>query len=162
MIDTRLLLIDSAILAAFFTAFVVGTLLWRRRLWLQDFPEDLQALIPPRTKSEKRLMRGLAVPFIGVLMAGLAATGARYGTEHGYWAMLLHVYLVWQAVNLFDLVVIDWGGMQFIDPANPPFPGTEHAHGYRNYRFHFYGFLKGSFLGIFMALFVTTGVWFLV
>lgn len=72
-------------------------------------------------------MAFLAIPWIGLLAVGLAVTGARYGPEQGYWAMLLHVYLVWQVVNFFDLIVFDWGGMQLIDPRHPPFPGTENA-----------------------------------
>ena len=39
-----------------------------------------------------------------------------------------------------------------IDPQNPPFPGTENAPGYRNYRFHFVAVLKGSVIGLPMAL----------
>lgn len=161
MLNSYLLLVDGAVLTVVFTTFVVGTLLWRPRLWLQDFPDDLQALIPPQTGAEKRLMAFLAVPWIGLLVVGLIVTGARYGTEQGHWAMLVHVYLVWQVVNLFDLIVIDWGGMHLIDPQNPPFPRTENAPGYRNYRFHFVAFLKGSAIGIAMALLATTAAWIL-
>ena len=162
MINTQLLLIDGAVLTAVFAVFVVGTLLWRPRLWLQDLPDDLQALIPPQTPSERRLMIGLAIPWFAVLLAILMATASRYGSEQGYWAMLLHVYLVWQMTNLFDLIVIDWFGMRLIDPEKPPFPGTEGAQGYRNYWFHFVGFLKGSLIGIPVAFLTTTVVWFLV
>ena len=89
MLNPYLLLVDGAVLTAVFTTFVVGTLLWRPRLWLQDFPDDLQALIPPQTRAEKRLMAFLAIPWIGLLMVGLAVTGSRYGTEQGYWAVLV-------------------------------------------------------------------------
>lgn len=30
-------------------AFVLGTLLWRPRIWLHDFPEDVQARALPKT-----------------------------------------------------------------------------------------------------------------
>lgn len=65
-------------------------------------------------------------------------------------------------MNLFDLVVIDWMGMHLIDPQNPPFPGAEGTHGYRDYRFHFIGFLRGSIMGIVLALIVSGIVWLLI
>ncbi len=47
-------------------------------------------------------------------------------------------------MNVFDLAVIDWCGTLLIDPMNPPLAGTEGAKGYRDFMFHFIGFLKGS------------------
>ena len=52
MLNAYLLRVDGAALTVVFTTFVVGTLLWRPRLWLQDFPDDLQALIRPQTRAE--------------------------------------------------------------------------------------------------------------
>lgn len=161
MVDTSLLLIDGTLLALVFAAFVVGSLVWKPRLWLQDFPADIQAMIPPKTATEQRQTVLLAVPFFALLFGGLGLTAARYGTGEGFGALLLHVYLVWQIVNLFDLLVIDWGGMQFVDPLNPPFPGTEGAHGYRDYRFHLVGFVRGSVMGLVLALIVSGAVWLL-
>ena len=90
-------------------------------------------MLPPKTDEEKRLTRLIAVPFFVILFGGLGLTAARYGTANGFGAMILHVYLVWQIVNLIDLVVIDWGGMMLVDPQHPPFPGTEGAKGYRDF-----------------------------
>lgn len=160
-INFRLLLIDGTILIAIFTVFVVGTLVWKPRLWLQDFPADIQALVPTKTASEKRLTTWIAIPFFTVLMGGLAVTAMRYGTANGFGALLFHIYLVWQMINLFDLIIIDWLGMQLVDPQNPPLPGTENAKGYRDYWFHFIGFLKGSALGFAVVLLIGGIVWFL-
>ena len=49
------LLLDMAIFIAVFTVFVLGTLLWKPRIWLHDFPADIQALAAPKTDAEKRL-----------------------------------------------------------------------------------------------------------
>jgi len=35
-----------------------------------------------------------------------------------------------------------------VDLDNPPIPGTAGAEGYRNYLFHFVGFLKGTAMGV--------------
>lgn len=162
MLNTELLLIDGTVLTLVFSVFVVGTILWKPRIWLQDFPADIQALIPPKTDEEKRLTVLFAVPFFIILFGGLGLSAARYGTEEGFAALALHIYLVWQMVNLFDLVVIDWGGMMLVDPQNPPLPGTEGAKGYRDFAFHFIGFIKGSVMGVVLALITAGIVWVLV
>ena len=45
--------------------------------------------------------------------------------------------------NLFDLLVLDWLLFCTIQPRMMVLPGTQGMAGYRDYRFHFIGFLKG-------------------
>lgn len=159
MVDLQMILIDGALLTAAFTVFVLGIMLWKPRLLLQDFPPDLQALIPPKTPQEKRLTNVMSVPLFAILLTALVWTGIRYGVAQGFGALVLHVYLVWQVMNIFDLLVIDGIGMFAVDPANPPYPGTENAKGYRDFGFHLRGYVKGSAMGIVIALVVAAGVW---
>jgi hypothetical protein len=158
MLNTQLLLTDGILLTILFSVFVVGSIVWKPRLWLQDFPADIQAMIPPKTDSEKRQTILLAIPFFVLLFGGLGLSAIRYGTGNGLLAMALHIYLVWQVVNMVDLVIIDWGGMMLIDPQNPPLAGTAGAKGYRDFKFHFVGFLKGSLMGIVFALIIAGAV----
>ena len=163
MVNTSLLLTDGAILSVLFGVYVGGTLFCKPRIWLHDFPPDIQALTPSKTDQEKRLTALLTIPFFILLFGGLGLTAARYGTAHGFLGMLLHTYLVYLIVNLFDLVVLDWGmSMHLVDPQNPPFPGTEGAKGYRDYRFYFVGFLKGCVIGMVFVLIVSGIVWLLI
>ena len=154
-----LLLLDGTVLVVLFGAFVVGTLLWRPRIWLHDFPPDLQARMPEKTAEERRLTTLLAVPWLALLFGGLIYAGVRFGVDHGYLDLALHVYLLWQIVNLFDLVVIDWGGMHLVDPRDPPFEGTEGAKGYRDWGFHFVAYLKGSVMGVPLCALVAAVAW---
>jgi hypothetical protein len=154
MLNLQLLVTDGILLTIIFSVFVVCTLIWKPRLWMHDFPADIQALMPPKTDREKRQTTLMAIPFFVLLFGGLGLTAARYGTAYGFLAMALHVYLVWQVVNIVDLVILDWGGMMLIDPMHPPIAGTEGAKGYRDFRFHFIGFIKGSVMGIVFALIV--------
>ena len=157
MVNTQLILIDGTLLTLFFSVFVVGSIIWNPRLWLQDFPADIQAMIPSKTDEEKRQTLIMSIPFFVILFGGFGITAARYGDENGFWALVLHIYLIWQVINVFDLLIIDWCGMMLVDPMNPPLPGTEGAKGYRNFAFHLIGFIKGSVMGVVMAL-VTAGV----
>ena len=65
-------------------------------------------------------------------------------------------------MNVFDLAVIDWCGTLLIDPMNPPLADTEGAKGYRDFMFHFIGFLKGSVRGVVLALVVVGVMWFII
>ena len=155
MIFMERVLIDGLVLSAMFTAFVLGSLLWNYRLWIQDFPPDIRAMLPPKTAREKRLTAYLAVPMFLIVLGGpmisLLLVERELERAIGFLTAWLHAYLVWEVVNLWDLLVIDWIGLSFVDPENPPIPGTEGAAGYRNYRFHFIGFLKGCVMGIVIA-----------
>lgn len=162
MLNSQLLLTDGIILTIIFSVFVIGSLLWKPRLWMHDFPADIQAMMPPKTDSEKHQTILLAIPFFILLFGGLGFTAIRYGTGNGLLAMALHIYLVWELVNLFDLVVLDWGGMMLIDPQNPPLAGTAGAKGYRDFTFHLIGFIKGSVMGIVFALIIAGAIFLFV
>jgi len=45
--------------------------------------------------------------------------------------------------NTFDLIILDWLLFCTVQPKLMVLPGTEGMPGYRDYRFHFIGFLKG-------------------
>ena len=154
MIDINRVLIDGLVLSLVFTVVVVGSIKLNYRLWIQDFPPDIRAMLPPKTREEKRQTVWVAIPLFAVILAGplvsLLLSEASRG-QMGFLQAWLHAYLVWQVVNLWDMVVIDWIGFRLVDPANPPIPGTAGAKGYRDYRFHFVGFLKGSVMGVVIA-----------
>lgn len=150
------ILIDGFVLSLLFTAFVVGTLRWNYRIWIQDFPPDIRAMLPPKTDREKKLTMYMAIPMFLLVLGGplvslflVEATGGGELSFPGAW---LHAYLVWQFVNVWDWLIIDWIGFCLVDPEKPPIPGTEGATGYRDYKFHFVGFLKGSVMGIVLAV----------
>lgn len=149
------LLLDSIIVILAFSVFVVGTLVWKPRLWIQDFPADLQAMLGPKTAEEKRLTALIALPFFALFFGLPLLLGwdlkTTMGSDFSFVMAWLYGYGMFFIVNLWDLVVIDWIGTSLVDPQNPPFPGTEGAAGYRDYAFHFRGFLKGCAMGIVFA-----------
>ncbi len=153
-------LLDLLILTTVFTVFVVGTLRWKPRIWLHDLPADIQALAAPKTADEQRLTTILGAPFI-VLFLGLPLLltwdlKASLGADFSFFSAWLYAYALFVGVNLWDLIALDWIGISLVDPQRPPFPGTEGAAGWRDYAFHFYGFLKGCVIGLVFATFIAT------
>ena len=151
------LLTDALITSVVFTL-SIGAILWYNpRLMLHDFPKDIQALVPPKTATEKRLSQILFVPvmvlFIGLPLYQVLALKASSGGVLPLWTAFVYAYGIFFLVNLWDLVVMDWIGMRlFVNPQKPPFPGSEGAAGWRDDAFHFRGFLKGCVIGLVMML----------
>ncbi len=160
MFPSNQFLLDLLIATVVFTILVVGSLRWKPRIWLHDLPADIQALAAPKTAAEKRLTMIFGVPLI-ILFLGLPllltwGLKARLGADFSFFSAWIYVYGLFFGVNLWDLVVLDWIGMSLVDPQHPPIAGTEGAAGWRNYAFHFYGFLKGCALGLVFATFAAT------
>jgi hypothetical protein len=55
MIDISRMVLDGLILSALASAFIIITMRLNPRIWLQDYPEDVQALVHPKNEREKRL-----------------------------------------------------------------------------------------------------------
>lgn len=157
MLPIRPFLFDLGVMIAVFTTLVLGSLIWKPRIWLHDFPDDIQQMAPPKTEQEKRLSLLFGIPFmLAVFILPLVLAWdlrVLLGPAFSFWTAWLYGYALWFGVNLWDLVVLDWIGFALTDPQNPPIPGTEGAAGWRDYRFHFIGFLKGSAMGVVFAAF---------
>jgi hypothetical protein len=149
---------DLAIFIAVFTIFVLGSVRLKPRIWLHDFPADIQALAAPKTEEEKRLTRMVGIPLVIIAFVLPIVLGwnlkAVLGANYSFLGAWIYAYGLWFGFNLWDLIVLDWLGFTLIDPQHPPFPGTEGAAGWRDYAFHFHGFLKGSMMGLAFATFV--------
>jgi hypothetical protein len=148
-------LLDILILIVVFSAYVIITIRWKPRLWLHDFPADIQALALPKTAEEKRLTNLMAVPllvlFFGLPIFMLWRLKATLGASFNFGVAWLYAYALFFSINLWDLVILDWIGTSLIDPQHPPVVGTEGAAGWRDYAFHFRGFLKGCVFGLVFA-----------
>ena len=155
MFPVNAYLVDLVVLIVFFTAFVVITMLWKPRIWLHDFPADIQALAAPKTAEEKRLtvlIGGLLIVlFFGLPVLLSLDLKSTLGADFSFINAWLYVYALFLGINLWDLLALDWVGLTLVDPQKPPFAGTEGAAGWRNYAFHFYGFLKGCVFGLVFA-----------
>ena len=63
--------------------------------------------------------------------------------------------------NIFDLLVLDWLIFNTLQPKMIILPGTQGMAGYKEYAFHFRGFLKGLVFCLMGAL-VSAGIAMLV
>lgn len=109
-------------------------------------------MAPPKTPLERKLtgVMGTAVLlcFFGLPIALTWRLSAERPGGLSFVQALSHLYGTWMIVNLWDLLLIDWPYAYFVDPRRPPIPDTAGAAGYKDYTFHWRGFLKASIFSL--------------
>ncbi|MEM9407398.1 MAG: hypothetical protein AAGA81_15280 [Acidobacteriota bacterium] len=146
MIDPTTIMVHGAGLCLLLGALVAASFFWKPRIWLRDFPQDIQDLAAPMTDEEQRVAGRFGLLIVSLMLGSLVLSTLRFGLDQGLLWALLHAYLVFQVFNVFDMAVIDWGLLLLIDPSKPPIEGTENARGWRDFAFHAKKSLKGSIL----------------
>lgn len=139
----RRILLDGTVLSALFGAFVVISLYVDARLWVQDYPPDIRAVIGDSLKAPlyERIIAG--VLFLLVVFGGLLFSNRllrrQLGVKFSFANSFVHTFLLFWFLNIFDVFIVDWLFFVTIQPDFVILPGTEGMAGYRDYYFHFHG-----------------------
>lgn len=125
-------------------------------LLVHDYPADARkaAKLPKPTALQRRNGRLFTAICYVVLLGTLMGAGLvqyRFNpTAFGY--IFLHLWLICMMWNVVDLLIFDWLIFCTITPKSFILPGTEGCKGYKDYKFHVIGFLKGLVYMTLMAL----------
>lgn len=115
-------------------------------MWVGDYPPDIKERFGPMSARASRIRPFVAALFFAVVLAIplIGLSSLRSGVDHlPFVPALVFSVTVLLVFNLFDLLILDWLFFCTIQPRQMVLPGTEGMPGYRDYRFHFKGFLKG-------------------
>ena len=139
-----------------FSIFVLVSFFSYPRLWLHSLPKDIACMVPPKTHKENTLTRYVLLPIYILILPGLSIASVIYLSivnqiDLSFIEIFGHIYILWITVHLWDLLIIDGGFLLFVNPQNPPIPGSEGAKGWKDFGFHFRDFLKATLIS---ALFV--------
>lgn len=139
-------LVWGLVLSAALFAMTLLLLRWNPEIMLKDYPPDIRAKHGPMSERSKRQRWPVAIVFLVVLVAIVAASFRRLpalaGGEPSFAAAFVHAATMFSLFNLLDWLVLDWP-LVALQPRFVVLPGTEGMAGYRDYRFHFRGFLIG-------------------
>jgi hypothetical protein len=115
------------------------------RYMMQDYPPEIIAGIPARTLEEKRAAMRYGFPFLLFLIGFPLVFGFanKFTGGVGFIENILALFTLMLSFNLVDLVILDWMIFCWFTPRFMVLPGTVGHPGYKNYFFHFAGFLKG-------------------
>ncbi len=132
------------------------------RLWLQDYPKEIQQRVEPKTEEEKRQSVFWGVPFLISLFAipFLSAWTIRHQDPGSFLALFLSAFGVGLFFNIVDLIIIDYLIFCLWTPTFLIIPGTEGMDAYKDYGHHFKGFIVGTIVSILASLFIATVVRF--
>ncbi len=147
--DVIRILQHGALLSVVALAILLLTLYVNPRLYLQDYPHDIQSLAPPKTVREKRLGVLLGLPFLLALLAiPLWSTPwlRMEQTGLGLCALALHAAGVLWVFNWVDWLVLDWWLFCTVTSHFMVIPGSEGSPAYKDYLFHFRAFLIGTLI----------------
>ena len=111
---------------------------------VEELPQ-CQGIVRQREKAHLIKKLGGLVAFVALFAAVAYLSGCkRWGTA------FIHVFTLFAAVNLYDLVVLDWG--VFCHSRRLRIAGTEDMDkAYKNYGFHIRGAVVGFILGAVVA-----------
>jgi hypothetical protein len=144
------IVVDAAVVCVALGLVIVGSLAYNPRLWVNDLPPHVRALVPPLTAGERRDRNVVAALFLLTIVATTTWSAARLMARHGqtlsFATAFAHFLAVFFLFNLFDLIVIDWLMLLVLQPAfltRLSVPGLTYVETVGGYGYHFRGFLKG-------------------
>ena len=115
-------------------------------MWVGKYPPDIKAKFGPMSARASRIRPFVAAVFFVIVLAipliGLSSLRSSVDNIQ-FLPALVYSVTVLLVFNVFDLLVLDWLFFCTIQPRQMVLPGTEGMPGYRDYSFHFKGFLKG-------------------
>ena len=135
-------------------------------MFVDDYPPEIRQKYGPMSPRAARLRPFVAallfLTILGIPIVGLFGLQTQFLTV-SFLSALVFASIVILVFNVFDLLILDWLFFCTIQPRSMVLPGTEGMAGYRDYRFHFLGFLKGlrfnAIIGLLIAVLWTSIQW---
>ena len=139
----------GSVLSGISCLLLLGILWINPEILLKDYPPDIQAKYGPMSDRSKRQRLPVAVILgavvLGVVAASFVEVRANSGGHIPFLTAFVHLFVMSSLFNLVDLLILDWP-LVAMRPSFIVLPGTEGLAGYRDYGFHFRGFLIGTVL----------------
>jgi len=142
-------LLYGGVLSAVMVVLVLALLRINPEILLNDYPPDIQEKYGPMSERSKR-QRIPAATVIGAMVLGVVVASFSAVREQGaghisFLTAFVHLFVMFSVFNVVDLLLLDWL-LVAIGPRWVVLPGTEGSAGYKDYWFHFRGFLIGTAL----------------
>lgn len=145
------------VLSVLFTLLLLGAVFMNVEIMQNDYPPDVKkaygAEKNPRTRVQRRVFSLLFLAALfGVLCYSMVNLRQSTPVEFNFLTLFVLVFIEIFTFNLWDLLVIDWLIFNTLQPKFIFLPGTEGMAGYKDYYFHFRGFLTGIAFSVVAAL----------
>lgn len=122
---------------------------------VHEYPDDIKKACTMATPTSKQVKKGKFASAIYslFLFAVLIFFGFRayQNMDYNYLQLFIYLWVIAFVWNLLDLLIVDWLIVCIITPRWVVLEGTQGCKGYKNYGFHFKGFLIGCVYTTIMA-----------
>ena len=148
-------LIFGAIFSLVMSAIIVLSLRRNPMIWAERAPEDIKQAVGPIDERARKQRRTFGILTLLFLLLILILSIYRLNAIQGgltFWSVFLNIFIIVMVWNLVDLLIIDWLLLVIIQPKFIFIPGTEGLAGYKDFAFHFRGFLKGIIYSVVIGL----------
>src|SRR5215831_7774541 len=137
---------SGLVLSVVVAALLLAVLRTNAEILLHDYPPDVRAKWGPMTARTRRqrvtVVCGFLVAIVGVVAWSLATLPTVSARDLSFASAFAYFAVMFGTFNTFDWLVIDCG-LVYWGPRFVVLPGTEGMAGYRDYQFHFRGFVLG-------------------
>ena len=151
-----ILLIECVILCILFTLIIMPAQYKDPMSMIMSYPPNVIKRVEQLPQYagciKEREKKHISKKIFGVFFfAGILAIVAYFSGCRGFVDTFFHVFILFVAVNLYDMLVLDWG--VFCHSKKLRIPGTEDMdEDYKDYLFHAKGALKGIVIGVVVAV----------
>jgi hypothetical protein len=150
----------GGVLSAVLSVLLLGILWMNPEILLKDYPPDIREKHGPMSERSKRQRVSVTIVIgtvaLGIVTASFSAVRANGGGKIPFLTAFVHLFVMFSVFNVVDLLLLD-SLLVAIGPSFLVLPVTEGLAGYKDYWFHFRGFLIGAVL-IFVASGLIAGV----
>jgi hypothetical protein len=154
-------LICGILLSLVLTVFIIISGKIALDMFVDSYPPEIRQKYGPMSPRAARLRPYIATlifsTILGVPTLGLFALRAKIDFVP-FLPALVFAGIALLVFNIYDLVILDWLFFCTIQPRSMALPGTEGMAAYRDYRFHFIGFLRGLGFSVAGSLLIA-GFW---
>ena len=155
-------LLYGIILSSVLFTLILGLVRINPEIMLKDYPPDIQAKYGPMSEQSKRQRIPVAiiviVVLLGIVTLSFQGVSADPQGDLSFFTTFIHLFVMFSAFNLLDWLVLDWLIVVTIRPSFMILPGTEGLAGYKDYGFHFRGFLIGIVITLVTSILVAAVV----
>ena len=150
-----LLIVECIVLCIIFTLMILPVQYKDPISMIMSYPPNVIKRVEQLPQYEgcikEREKKHISKKIFGVFFfAVLLAAVAYFSGCRGFIDTFFHVFMLFFAVNMYDMLVLDWG--IFCHSKKLRIPGTEDMDKeYKDYLFHLKGAMKGTVIGIIVA-----------
>ena len=151
-----ILLVECVILCILFTLIILPAQYKDPMSMIMSYPPNVIKRVEQLPQYEgcikEKEKKHISKKIFGVFFfVAVLAVVAYFSGCRGFEDTFLHVFVLFVAVNLYDMLVLDWG--VFCHSQKLRIPGTEDMdEDYKDYLFHAKGALKGIGIGVAVAI----------